>query len=452
MFNRWLKRVAKVTMEPEFSPAMVRLQQRPPAIAAQCLIGVVCALALAVGLWATLGTVNILVTGYGKVETVTHMTRIQPVAVGKIRRLLVEEGEHVDAGQLLLELDTTEFDVDKQHLERKLAYQQIIIERLAMTDRAFRDGHWVSQPLSPVPSLEPEFIEHQQLKMASDILSYFADLAQYDSQVTEKQAELAELNALISKLEQLLTISTEQEQAKRVLSEQKLFSRLDWLEERRNLIADEQELVVLRQRVGRMNASIQQIQQEKKSFQARKESQLAAERLSALEALSTAREELKRMNTRIAHSLLHAPVSGVVHQLQAYRAGEVLVEAQPVMQIIPDQTPLEVVVYVPNKDIGFIQEGVKAIVKVESYPYTQYGTLSGVVKNISPDTIELNQAGFFYEVKITLDQQAIPYQGRELTLSPGMAVMAEMKTGKRKMIDYFLSPLIEMKDSAFSER
>ncbi len=452
MLSRWLGRAAKASMEPDFSPAMVRLQYHPPAIAARVMIVLICCLAFSLVLWSVFGHVNIIVSSFGKVETVSHITRIQPLAPAKIRRLLVEEGEHVSEGQLLLELDTTEFDVDKYHLEQREAYQQVIIERLSITMSAFREEAWKPQLLQTIPPLSIEFTEQQQLKMVSEVNSYFANMARLDSHVTEKKAELEEINALISKLEQLLLISIEKEKVLRVLSEQKMFSRLSWLDERRILIGDEQELVVLRQQIERIKASIQQIQQEKRSYQAEKISQVAEEQLVALEALNTAGEELKRINMRIEHSRLHSPFSGVVHQLQAYQAGEVLVEAQTVMQIIPDNTPFEVVVYVSNRDIGFVHEGAKAIVKVESYPYTQYGKLDGIVKSISPDSIGLEQAGLFYEVKITLDKQYINYQGEKLALSPGMSVLADVKTGERKIIDYFLSPLIKMKDSAFIER
>ncbi|KHT64000.1 hypothetical protein RJ45_08805 [Photobacterium gaetbulicola] len=452
MFGRWIKHRFMGNDDRSFSPAMIRLQQRPPAVGAQIMLVVICVIFGSVALWASLGHINILVTGYGKIETVSHLTRIQPVAVGKISRLLVEEGDHVSDGQLLLELDTTEFDVDKLHIERKIAYQALILDRLAMTSDVISLGRREYGPLLSATPLDPEFVEFQQLKMKSEINSYFAELEKFDGRVQEKIAEKAEVTASLNKLERFLAISTEQENAKRVLSEQKVLSRLSWLEERRNLIADEQELYVLKQRERRIEASIRQVKQEKLSYKAAVKSQIATDRLVTLEELSMAREELKRVATRIAHSQLRSPLSGVVHRLQAYRAGEVLVEAQPVMQIIPDDTAFEVSAYVPNRDIGFVRSGSEAVIKVESYPYTQYGQLTGTVKAISPDAIELAGGGLYFEVKITLDQQYIDYHGRKLSLTPGMSVLSEIKTGDRKLMEYFLSPLIKIKDNAFSER
>ncbi|AJR06628.1 putative HlyD family type I secretion membrane fusion protein [Photobacterium gaetbulicola Gung47] len=431
---------------------MIRLQQHPPAVAAQLMLLVICLIFGGFALWASLGHINILVSGGGKIETVSHLTRIQPVAVGKISRLLVREGEQVSAGQLLLELDTTDFDVDKVHIERKIAYQNLILDRLEMTDRAFDELHRSYGILKGAKNLDPDFVKHQQMKMNSEINSYFAELEKFDGKEQERLAEKAEVIASIDKLEQFLAISAEQENAKRVLSEQKVLSRLSWLDERRNLIADEKELYVLRQREMRIEASIRQVRQEMLSYQAAVKSAVATERLNALEELSAAREELKRVDTRIAHSQLRAPVSGIVHRLQAYRAGEVLLEAQPVMQIIPDETELEVVAYVPNRDIGFVRLGAEAVIKVESYPYTQYGKLTGIVKSVSPDAIEFVESGLYFEVKIKLDQQSLDYHGNPLKLTPGMSVLSEIKTGERKLIEYFLSPLIQIKDNAFSER
>lgn len=452
MFGRWLRAKLFYADEMSFSPSMIRLQQRPPAIGAQLMLILICMMFGAFVLWASMGHINILVSGYGKIETVSHLTRIQPVTVGKISRLLVEEGEHVSAGQLLVELDSTEYDVDRAHLERKIAYQELVLARLTLTDAAITQERKNKEKLTGSMQIDPGFIEHQQLKMDSEINSYFAELQRFDGKNQEKIAEKDEVTALINKLEQFLEISTEQEGAKRVLSEQKVLSRLSWLDERRNLIADEQELYVLKQKIRRIDASINQVRQEKLSFKAAMKSSVATERLSTLEEYTTAKEELKRIQTRIAHSQLRSPVSGVVHQLQAYRAGEVLLEAQPVMQIIPDETELEVVVYVPNRDIGFVRLGADTIIKVESYPYTQYGKLTGTVKAVSPDAIELVDNGLYFEVKVKLDLQYIDYHDNRLKLTPGMSVLSEIKTGERKLVEYFLSPLIQMKDKAFSER
>lgn len=452
MFGRWLRAKRFCADEMSFSPSMIRLQQRPPAIGAQLMLILICMMFGAFVLWASMGHINILVSGYGKIETVSHLTRIQPVTVGKISRLLVEEGEHVSAGQLLVELDSTEYDVDRAHLERKIAYQDLVLARLTLTDAAINQERKNKEKLTGSMQIDPGFIEHQQLKMDSEINSYFAELQRFDGKKQEKIAEKDEVTALINKLEQFLEISTEQEGAKRVLSEQKVLSRLSWLDERRNLIADEQELYVLKQKIRRIDASINQVRQEKLSFKAAMKSSVATERLSTLEEYTTAKEELKRVQTRIAHSQLRSPVSGVVHQLQAYRAGEVLLEAQPVMQIIPDETELEVVVYVPNRDIGFVRLGADTIIKVESYPYTQYGKLTGTVKAVSPDAIELVDNGLYFEVKVKLDQQYIDYHDNRLKLTPGMSVLSEIKTGERKLVEYFLSPLVQMKDKAFSER
>ena len=447
-----LRIARKSVIEPDFSPAMARFQSRPPAVGAQVLVVILCLLVVTACLFLFYGKVNILVVGHGKVETVSHLTRIQPMAVGKIKQLLVKEGDTVSKGDLLLELDATEFDVDKYHQLRKQAYEKVILERLSITSKAIKNQSMPSKVLTHVSLLEPTFVEHQQIKMVSDVKSYLAELDRFSSVIEEKLAEMAELNASILKQEKLLEISEAQENAQRVLSEKKLISRLAWLDERRSVISDEQELLVLKQRVARVTASIAQVEQEKQSFIAAQESKLAAERLASVESLSMLNEELRRTNTRIAHSRLHAPISGVVHELQAYRAGEVLIEAQPVMKLIPDDTKLEVVTYVENRDIGFIELGEEAFIKVESYPYTQYGTLSGIVNKISPNTVATNNGHFYYEVNITLDKQHIDYKGRSLQLLPGMSVVTEIKTGSRRFIDYFISPLLNMKDSAFSER
>ncbi|MEO3958300.1 HlyD family type I secretion periplasmic adaptor subunit, partial [Chromobacterium piscinae] len=155
---------------------------------------------------------------------------------------------------------------------------------------------------------------------------------------------------------------------------------------------------------------------------------------------------------RQALTQLTAPVSGSVQQLAIHTVGGVVTEAQPLLAVVPANEALEVEAQIENKDIGFVRPGQAVTVKVESFPYTRYGYLDGVVETVSHDAQQDEKRGLLFPARIRLKQSHLVIDGARVNLSAGMAVSAEIKTGKRRVIDYFLSPLQEHVGEGMRER
>jgi hemolysin D len=156
-----------------------------------------------------------------------------------------------------------------------------------------------------------------------------------------------------------------------------------------------------------------------------------------------------------AHSKLlrlTAPVNGTVQQLDVHTVGGVVSAAKPLMQIVPKQTKVEVEAFLENKDVGFVQEGQNAEVKIDAFEYTKYGTVTGKVTHVSRDAIDDEKKGLIYSTKIMLDKSTIAVEGKNKTLSAGMTVNVEIKTGDRRIIEYVLSPLVRHKRESLHER
>ncbi len=149
---------------------------------------------------------------------------------------------------------------------------------------------------------------------------------------------------------------------------------------------------------------------------------------------------------------LRSPVDGVVQQLSVHTVGGVVTPAETLMHVVPRTGPLEVRCRVLNKDIGFIRAGQVAEVKVEAFPFTKYGIIDGLVLHISKDAIPDEKLGLVYDARIVMAATQIFADSRMINLSPGMTVTAEIKTGKRKIIEYLLSPLMRYQDEALRER
>jgi hemolysin D len=163
-------------------------------------------------------------------------------------------------------------------------------------------------------------------------------------------------------------------------------------------------------------------------------------------------QELKKAEQRNRLMALTAPVDGTVQQLAIHTQGGVVTEAQPLMVIVPSDAPVEVEAMLENKDIGFVRPGQEVEIKVETFTFTKYGVINGTVTSISNDAIEDEKLGLVYSARIRLHESRIRVGGKDIALSPGMAVRAEVKTDKRKVIDYFLSQFKEYQDESLEER
>jgi hemolysin D len=163
-------------------------------------------------------------------------------------------------------------------------------------------------------------------------------------------------------------------------------------------------------------------------------------------------QELLKADSRSHLMQLIAPVDGTVQQLAVHTVGGVVTPAQPVMMIVPHDNPLEVEAFIENKDIGFVKVNHDAEVKIETFQYTKYGTLHAKITSISHDAINDEKRGLIYSTKVKMDRATINVDGTDVNLSPGMAVSVEIKTGKRRVIEYFLNPLLQYGHESLQER
>ena len=147
-----------------------------------------------------------------------------------------------------------------------------------------------------------------------------------------------------------------------------------------------------------------------------------------------------------------APVDGTVQQLAVRTVGGVVTPAQTLMVVVPRDDALEVEAMVENKDIGFVDAGQVAEVKIETFPFTRYGTIPAKVIHVSHDAITDEKKGLIYSTRAKLARTTVPVEDKTVNLTAGMAVSLEIKTGKRRVIEYFLSPLLQHGSESLRER
>ncbi len=126
--------------------------------------------------------------------------------------------------------------------------------------------------------------------------------------------------------------------------------------------------------------------------------------------------------------------------------------AQPLMIVVPKDDPLEIEAFVENKDVGFVRAGQVAEIKVETFPYTKFGTIPATVMHVSTDAVQDEKRGLVFTARLSLERATLDVNGSPVHLTPGMAVTAEIKTDRRRVIEYFLSPLLQYARETLRER
>ena len=207
-----------------------------------------------------------------------------------------------------------------------------------------------------------------------------------------------------------------------------------------------------RSRLKELSATVQAARAERTSL-------VAETRRIALDTLNDAEQkttgygqELVKSEARKGYMTLIAPVDGTVQQLAVHTVGGVVTEAQVLMMVVPQDHVLEVEAFLDNKDIGFVNPDQIAEVKIETFPFTKYGTIPATVTHVSHDAISDEKKGLIYSTRVKLARATMQVEDKTVHLSPGMAVTVEIKTGQRRVIEYFLSPLLQHTNESLRER
>ena len=229
-------------------------------------------------------------------------------------------------------------------------------------------------------------------------------------------------------------------------------SKHGYLEREQARIEQEGDLAAQRSKAKEIEAALRAAQQQRNALTAQTRRAQLDSLTEGEQKVAAFTQEYIKAQSRNQLMQLTAPVAGTVQQLAVHTVGGVVTEAQPLLVIVPRDQPLEVEAFIENKDIGFVKPGQNAQVKIETFQFTKYGTLNATVSSVSHDAINDEKRGLIYSTRVKLDKATINVEGTKVNLSPGMAVTVEVKTGKRRVIEYFLSPLLQKTQESLGER
>lgn len=434
--------------EIDFLPAALEVLETPASPTARITLLALTAL-LVIGLgWSFIGKLDVVAIADGRTIPAGKTKVIQPLETGVVRAIHVRDGQPVKAGDVLVELDPTSSGADMRRLIADLVAARADAARL---DAALHPAEAMRHFRLP-PGTPRDLAELQKAWLANQTDEHLARLAGLDAERERREAEYKSVEVAIHKLEQAIPLLRQRSNARTELADKGFGSRLTALELQQQLIEMEHELRALRFRRDESQAALQAVRRQVQQVQSEYLRDVRSQRNETMRKVSALEEEVLKAEQRHELQTLVAPLDGVVQQLAIHTIGGVVTPAQPLLAIVPDGDGLEVEVMLQNRDIGFIRPGQSAEVKLETFLFTKYGTIPGRVASVSRDAVADEKRGLIYPARITLDRSWIDVDGQRFDLGAGMALMAEIKTEQRRLIDYLLSPIMRYKDESFRER
>jgi hemolysin D len=453
-----------------FLPAALEVIETPPSPIGRALAWLIMlffCLALA---WACLGAVDIVASAPGKIIPSGRTKVVQPFETGVVRAIHVRDGQTVQAGDALIELDATMTEAERAHLRSDLIAEKLNIARL---DAAAADGADPLSAFNPPADASPELIATQRQLLIDQTAEHRAKLAALEDQKRQKESERASIAATIEKIEAVLPVVQERTDIRKVLFDHQTGSKVNYLEALQVLIENQKELEVQKSRLREADAALAGATEARAQAEGEFRRTLFSELAEAERKAAGLGHDLDKASERTRLQLLTAPVGGVVQQLAVHTIGGVVTPAQTLLVLVPLESHLEVEAMVSNRDIGFVSAGQDAEIKVDTFNFTRYGLLHGHVLNVSTDAItrdrreEASRDGspapekstsepkgqeLVYAARVALDRTQMQIEGKSVPLGPGMAVTVEIRTGTRRIISYLLSPLLKYQQESLRER
>lgn len=442
----------------EFYPAALEVQETPPNPLARWVSRCLILLFSLTLLWACFSDVDVVASAEGKIIPSTRVKQIQPLEKAVVSRILVSEGQFVSQGQSLVELDATQTQADQSRLtgeminaEYELAMQLKFIDLLNLDSLAQDNVTATDLQVVNGRSDAVKALLYSQM-LAQKWQAYRAEIASNQNAAEGVLSQQRFTMAMIQKLESTLPIIEKRAKDLKALYTKQFTTEQDYLEAEQERIQVTQDLIAERERLQQMEANYREAKEKTKFYIARTKQENMARIAELQNMLSSVAEELNKATSRNNRYVLYAPVSGFVQQLQISTVGGVVTDAQQLMLIVPEDDELEAEVFLKNQDIGFVTKGMPAEIKVHTFPFTKYGVIDGVIESVYDDAVIDEKQGLLFGMRVKLKQSSLVVQGKEVKLKAGMGVTSEVKTDKRRVIEYILSPMIRHKKESLRER
>jgi hemolysin D len=444
---------ARTPLERQFLPAALEILETPAPALPRAILWAILSAAVFALLWASLGRIDLVAVAPGKVIAADKAKLIQPVETAVVKRILVADGQTVKAGQVLIELEAAATATAAETTRNREAVLATRLEAARQDALAKAAQATAALATLQAPRGAPKYLVDSEARaMHSQYQEHRARLAALDAETAKRTAELGSAKELLAKLAATVPIAQRRAQDYKNLVQQSFVSQHGYLEREQARIEQERDLAFQEARMIELAAAVDETRKRRQSIIAEFERTAVNAKVDADKRAAQLEQELIKAQTRERQQVLTAPVDGTIQQLAVHTVGGVVTPAQTLLVIAPSDYQAEIEAFLENKDVGFVKVGQRAEVKIETFPFTRYGTLPGVVSFVSNDAVPDEKRGLVFQARVKLQKGTLKVDEREVTLTPGMAVSAEISTGKRRVIEFFLDPIRKTVSEGLRER
>lgn len=483
----------------QFLPADLEILETPPSPVRMALILLIAAFVVVALTWSWLGRIDIVAIAQGKIQPTGRIKVIQPLEPGKVAAIRVRNGMHVKAGDILIEMDQGDAEAeDADEAAAFAAWRAEAARRHAAIKAATFlasctscEGNTAQRPaiqaslrqdISSIPEIvwaadiPPQNRSREERVFASDLGQLKAAMDSIDAQIKQKEIERDHLSATVAAENNLIATLQQRVDMRATLVDRGAGTKASLIDSEETLQYQQTQIQIQMGQRAQAAANINVLNQEREKTLAAFIAENAQKLAEAQRQADDFQQRLIKAQLKLSRTALTSPTDGIVMGLTVTTIGQVIQSGDEIMRIVPADATLEIECYLPNKDIGFVKAGQKAVVKVESFPFTRYGTISAIVSRVADDAIPEPDAAateadpakagkgnklfagaertqnLMFPVTLKLDKPVMEVDGRSAPLTPGMAVSVEIATGSRRILSYVFSPLVETASEAMKER
>lgn len=431
----------------QFSSAALTAMAQPPSYVVRMVSLAICAMAGMALVFSYLAQMDVVISAQGKVIPAGKSKVVQPLETAVVRAIAVRDGQEVKAGDVLVELDLTSSGADRDRVQREL--WEAKAEVLRATAQLAGRGQF-----SAPTDMPAEVAVNQLAVLQSRLAEQHAKLAALDAELSKRKADAAAIGSGLAQQRVSVPLMQQKYNMREELAKTGHVAQTGVIESKMELINAEKELAVQSNRLLESQAGYTAAQEQRSQAVAEFRAKASGELLEATKKRDAAEQEFIKVSRRLALQTLRSPIDGVVQQLAVTTVGGVVTAAQPLMTIVPADTPLELEAQVVNRDIGHIRVGQRVINKVETFDFTRYGYIEGEVLWVGTDAVQDQKMGPVFPVRIKLNSTQTPtaLNGQAGLIKAGMSVTADIRTDQRRLIDYLLAPMLRYKQEALRER
>ncbi|MEK6658181.1 MAG: HlyD family type I secretion periplasmic adaptor subunit [Campylobacterota bacterium] len=398
--------------------------------------------------WAHNAEIDALTRGQGKVIPSNQVQVIQNLEGGIVSEILVEDGEAVKKGDILIKIDDTGFV--SNFIESQLRYNELQAKTIRLLAESTGNSFKASETIR---KSSPELIKYEESLYLSNKEQLENSILIYERRLEQKRDELKETQARLANLTKSYELISRELQLNKPLVDKGIVAEVEYLKLQREASTIEGQMKSTKLSIPRLNSiieeqknNIMELQFKFRNIAKEKFNEAKAE-MSRIESANIARED------KVKRTFVRSPVDGTIKQLLVNTVGGVVKPGMNIIEVVPTQDNLLVEAKIRPADIAFLFPGQRAVVKFSAYDFAIYGSIEGTLTHISADTIydEVSRQNY-YLVRIKTDKNYLGSEEKKLNIMVGMTADVDIITGKKTVLDYVLKPILRARENVLSER